>query len=348
MDQTTTISMQAAAVVQQQAELPGIREVMECVERRLEQAVRCDGASTAAIMAYLGQTRGKRLRPALVVVWHDVFADLDQPRSPVLVDTATTVELVHLASLLHDDLVDGAAERRGMPTVASQWGGAAAVLAGDFLFASAFGMLVGGGQYHALGALARALRDMSEAEVEQLSVAYRVPASGETAEETYWRCVRGKTGSLFAAACEAGAVAGGAEGRYSSVAKDFGMLLGSAFQVTDDLLDYTGDPARLGKPTGQDLARGLLTLPAARLLAGGGPVAAQLREGLSQHHVPANLIKQVQEAVVSGGAAAYTRDAVRGLLQQAGDCLALLPARQRARADQLLAPVLGALAAREC
>jgi geranylgeranyl pyrophosphate synthase len=382
--------------------VPDASSLLAHVESRLEALVAADGAATHAIMAYLRRTRGKRLRPLLALLWHDILrpsdawaaagpadaapaaadaaaagpadataADLAAPAPPAaaaagaataptpaaaaacaaaptpadaavrsLVDQAAAVEMVHLASLLHDDLIDGAAERRGMPTVHARWDAAPAVLAGDYLFSSAFGLLVAGGHYLALGALARSLRDMSEAEIEQMVAAYELRSPADSLR-AYWRCVRGKTGSLFGAACEVGAIAAGAGPDERDAARHFGLLLGSAFQVRDDLLDYTGDPERLGKPIGQDLSRGLLTLPAIRLLEAGGDAAAELVAAFAAREVSRDAVNRAMAGALAAGAAEECRTAIRDLMREARETLGGLPRVSRARAAELLSPVMG-------
>ncbi len=322
---------------------------MDRVETRLADIARSDGQATAAIVSYTGSTRGKRLRARLVFLCAEVFGRLGDSGNRAgragtgsLVDLAAAVELVHLASLLHDDLVDGSDTRRGIPTVARVWGAPAAVLAGDYLFAAAFRMLVEGGQYHALGSLSGALRAMSEAEIEQLGALWDVTVS----EETYWRCVRGKTGSLFAAACEAGAAAGGASPGEIELAKEFGMALGCAFQAVDDLLDLTGDPDRMGKPVGQDLARGLLTLPVIRALADSREGASLLRSALTAQRTGPDVAALAKGLLDSTGAAGYARSQIAALVRRADSCLESLPPHRQPLATGLLRPLTEVVATR--
>jgi geranylgeranyl pyrophosphate synthase len=314
-------------------------------------------------MGYLAATRGKRLRPLLVYVWAQALAPGSgqvsatyrkalgaapaglaravRPRVSAgietidpLVDLGAAVELVHLASLLHDDLIDGAAERRSVPTVNAAWGPATAVLSGDYLFAAAFAMLVEGRQYRALGLLSRALKSMSEAEVEQLAALYD-PAPDEG---RYWRCVRGKTASLFAAACEGGAGVAGAAPVERALARRFGMHLGAAFQVADDLADVVGRPDKLGKPVGQDLGRGLITLPVLFMLAR-TEHAPLLHRLITDRTLGSEELAWVREAAISSGAAAYTRAAATECIKRARDCLRALRRGGYHKACALLGPI---------
>lgn len=329
----------AEAQARQLADGP-LQDRLARVEDRLAQIIESDGEATAAIMAYLGDARGKRLRPLLVMLWADVYREAASPPPDILVDLGAAVELVHLASLVHDDLIDGAAARRGRPTLARRYGPGPTVLAGDYLFAAAFEMLVGQGQFIALGALARALREMSEAEIEQLALAFRL----DTDAAAYWRCVRGKTGSLFGAACEIGAQAGGATAGGARLARAFGMRLGCAFQVADDLLDVIGDPAQLGKPVGQDLARGLLTLPLIDVL-NQDPSAGSLRSALAARRIDEATLAGFRRAVKDSGAEGRTRGSIAELLAGARGCLESLPPAHRADAVAHLGPVVDFVAA---
>lgn len=324
---------------------------LDRVDARLAAAIRAEGPSTQAIMSYLGATRGKRLRPLLVYMCAQAFSTVgpDTPEAPVsrkpaaanpgetgddLVDLAAAVELVHLASLLHDDVVDGAAERRGMPSVNAVWGPAAAVLAGDYLFAAAFALLVERRQFLALGILSRALRSMSEAEVEQLATLYDPTPD----EARYWRCVRGKTASLFAAACEGGAAAGGAAPVQRALAKGFGLHLGSAFQVADDLADVIGAADTLGKPVGQDLRRGLITLPVMFLLAR-TEHAARLRRLIADRSLTPGSLAWVRDVALSSGAASYAQAAAARCVDRARDCLKALNKSGFSKAQAMLDPL---------
>jgi geranylgeranyl pyrophosphate synthase len=312
------------------------------VEERLASVIRSEGPATQAIMAYITSTRGKRLRPLLVYLCARAFSAEHKGSAngtaggsdARLVDLGAAVELVHLASLLHDDVVDGAAERRGMPTVSSVWGPGTSVLSGDYLFAAAFEMLVNSRLYLALGALSGALRSMSEAEVEQLASLFDATPD----EARYWRCVRGKTASLFGAACEAGAAVGGAGPVQRALARSFGVHLGSAFQVADDLADVAGDPDSIGKPVGQDLGRGLVTLPVIFLL-GRTEHAGRLRCMLARRVASAQDAAWVRDIAIASGGAAYAQAAAVRCIERANDCLNALHNSGHTQARAMLRPL---------
>ena len=322
---------------------PAAAAWLEEVEASLMSVARADGGATKAILDYVTKTRGKRLRPLLTLLSAEAFGSDPAGRDSrpgqerqALRDLAVGIELVHIASLLHDDLIDGAAERRGLPTVVSRWGPAVAVLAGDFLFSAAFQHLVARGFYGGVRLLSSALRAMSEAEIEQQSSLYRV----ETTEDEYYRWIRGKTGSLFGAACAAGAEAGAAAPGAIELARRFGERLGTAYQLTDDLLDIVGRAESLGKPTGQDITRGQLTLPVIFLLRR-ARAAAELAAMISSRECGPECAAWVRELAVSEGAVDYALGAIRRELDEAWDSLRAMPEAAWLHARALFEPVAG-------
>ncbi|MCF6272702.1 MAG: polyprenyl synthetase family protein [Rhodobacteraceae bacterium] len=205
------------------------------------------------VTAHLVEAGGKRLRPLLTLA----SARLCGYHGEHHVLLAATVEFIHTATLLHDDVVDESAQRRGRPTANLLWDNKSSVLVGDYLFSRSFQLMVETGNMQALGILANASAVIAEGEVLQLSTAQDLA----TDEEIYLQVVRGKTAALFAAACEVGGVIANAPEAETKALRDFGDALGIAFQIVDDLLDYGGASASLGKNTGDDFRERKLTLP---------------------------------------------------------------------------------------
>ncbi|HEU0223623.1 MAG TPA: polyprenyl synthetase family protein, partial [Paracoccaceae bacterium] len=170
---------------------------------------------------------------------------------------AAAVEFIHTATLLHDDVVDESRQRRGRPTANLLWDNKSSVLVGDYLFARAFQLMVETANLRVLDILANASAVIAEGEVLQLTTAQNLA----TSEEAYFRVIRGKTAALFAAACEAGAVIAGAPEPHAAALRQYGEALGISFQIADDLLDYGGVSAQLGKNTGDDFRERKVTLP---------------------------------------------------------------------------------------
>jgi octaprenyl-diphosphate synthase len=211
------------------------------------------------VAAHLIDAGGKRLRPLLTLA----AARLCGYEGDHHVRLAATVEFIHTATLLHDDVVDESARRRGRPTANLLWDNKSSVLVGDYLFARAFQLMVETGQVRVLDILANASAVIAEGEVLQLSVASNV----STGEETYLQVIRGKTAALFAAATEVGAVIAGAPEAQVAALRAYGDALGLGFQIADDLLDYGGLSASLGKNVGDDFRERKMTLPVIRALA---------------------------------------------------------------------------------
>lgn len=202
---------------------------------------------------HLISSGGKRLRPMLTLA----SAELCGYAGENHIRLAASVEFMHTATLLHDDVVDESAMRRGKSTARMIWGNQASVLVGDFLLGQAFKMMVEAGSMDALDVLATAATVIAEGEVMQLSAAKNM----ETTEDDYLAVIRAKTAALFAAAAEVGPIVAGESKAMRNALKSYGMNLGLAFQLVDDVLDYGGTTAELGKNTGDDFREGKITLP---------------------------------------------------------------------------------------
>jgi octaprenyl-diphosphate synthase len=212
---------------------------------------------------YLIEAGGKRLRPMLTIA----AAELMGKANGSQINFAAAVEFMHNATLLHDDVVDESDMRRGRPAARKIWGNQASVLVGDFLLGQAFMMMVETGDLEALGTLASAAAIIAEGEVFQLAKAGDLA----TTPEEYDQVIRAKTATLFEAATEVGALAGGADAAGRKALKLYGLELGRAFQLVDDVLDYRGESGTLGKNTGDDLREGKMTLPIILALAEATP-----------------------------------------------------------------------------
>lgn len=234
---------------------------MAAVDRIIHARMQSRHAKRIAdVTAHLIDAGGKRLRPMLVLA---AAALCGNTRTEDAQRLAATVEFIHTATLLHDDVVDESLQRRGRPTANLLWDNKSSVLVGDYLFARAFQLMIEPGSLRILDILANASAVIAEGEVLQLSAAQDLA----TSEETYLRIVRGKTAALFAAATESGAVIAGAPARQVAALRDYGDALGIAFQIADDLLDYDSTPQQIGKNTGDDFRERKLTLPLIKAIA---------------------------------------------------------------------------------
>jgi heptaprenyl diphosphate synthase len=223
------------------------------IEAALRDEIRRDPDVVAGPMADLFAAGGKRVRPALVLLSARCGRyDFDQ-----LTPAAMAVELTHAATLVHDDVIDRSPVRRGRPTVAASLGDEPAIVIGDFYFAKAYEHAARTDSTEVVGILARTVMDICAGEVRQQAIRYRY----STGLEEYMRRIEAKTATLLAACCDIGAVLAGLPKAQRSALHSYGRLLGLAFQIADDVLDYLGSVGEIGKPIGQDIAEGFATLP---------------------------------------------------------------------------------------
>jgi heptaprenyl diphosphate synthase len=204
-------------------------------------------------MGELFAAGGKRVRPALVLLSAGCGTyDLER-----LVPAAMAVELTHAATLVHDDVIDRSPVRRGRPTVAASLGDAPAIVIGDFYFAKAYEHAARTDSTEVVGILARAVMEICAGEVRQQAIRYRY----STVVDEYMDRIEAKTAALLAACCDIGAVLGGLPATQRSALHEYGRMLGLAFQIADDVLDYLGSEGEIGKPIGKDITEGFATLP---------------------------------------------------------------------------------------
>jgi octaprenyl-diphosphate synthase len=225
----------------------------------VEEEYRRQASSNIQAIDYLGDylqsSGGKRVRPALLILANYAVGGI--ARSENIIRLATVMEMLHTATLVHDDIIDNADLRRNRPSVNARFGNQTAVLMGDWLYMSAFETSLRERSLRILDILTRLTRKMTEGELLQLTSL----GSTEISEDTYFDILRRKTAYLFSACCEIGAILGGASTQGAEALRDYGLNLGIAFQLADDLLDFTSDASVLGKASGADLAEGKLTLP---------------------------------------------------------------------------------------
>lgn len=295
--------------------LAPIEADMRLVEARIGERLGSDVGLVRQVAEYLVAGGGKRLRPALLLL----AAGAAGSRSEARIELAAVVEFIHTATLLHDDVVDVSELRRGRDTANAQFGNAAAVLVGDFLYSRAFQMMVGCGSMRVMQVLAEATNTIAEGEVLQLMNCHD-PRVGEAA---YLEVIRRKTAKLFEAAARLGAVLAGAPPALESGLAEYGMRVGTAFQLIDDVLDYSGDAASIGKSLGDDLAEGKPTLPLIRAMACGDPDQTRVvREAIE--HGGRDDFERVLAAVRATGALDYSHGVAQSEAAAARDALAAL------------------------
>ncbi len=271
---------------------------MAAVDAVIRNRLHSEVALVNQVGAYIINSGGKRLRPALVLLSAQAFGYSGKHHH----DLAAVVEFIHTATLLHDDVVDESGLRRGRETANALFGNAASVLVGDFLYSRAFQMMVDVGEMRVMQTLADATNIIAEGEVLQLLNCH----DAEVDVPNYMRVIHCKTAKLFEAAMRLGAILGKSSATEEESASKYGMHLGTAFQLIDDVLDYSADEAQTGKHLGDDLAEGKPTLPLIFAMRHGTPQqAAVVRTAIEQGDV--GKFAEVLDIIRDTGALEFTR-----------------------------------------
>lgn len=300
-----------------------VREELDQMQAVLEHLVSSDVPVLARACQYVLDSGGKRIRPTLLsLAARAAGGDSYRPSQDAVLLSAA-VETVHVSSLLHDDVVDGASLRRGRISVNAEWGAPISIFTADYLLAAVFRMLATPSTIELLRPLASAVMRMCEAEVLQASAVGDVNVS----EEHYCRVIEGKTAALMASACEIGARVGETDTELGDPLARFGRAFGMAFQITDDMLDVAGSPEEVGKPLGVDLKAGYFTLPIIALRdSTRGDTARELRTMLAQgSDLSDDLIAVIARKAREQGALEYARQMATAYVEEALVHLQALP-----------------------
>ena len=293
-----------------------IEDDLLAVNRTINDRLCSDITLINQLGSYIVHSGGKRLRPVTVLL----SAKACEHKGDSHIPLAAIVEFIHTATLLHDDVVDDSDMRRGKATANEVWGNEASVLVGDFLYSRSFEMMVELGSMRVMEVMAKTTNRIAEGEVMQLINSH----SPNTTEDQYLETVRRKTAKLFESAAQLGAVISGQSSAVENALANYGLHLGTAFQLIDDVLDFSADVNELGKNIGDDLAEGKPTLPLINALQRGTP---------TQKKLLANAIKMggldriddVMEAIESTGSLAYTARLAGEESERARRALAIMP-----------------------
>ncbi len=289
---------------------------MQAVNALIQRRLHSDVSLVNQLSHYIINSGGKRLRPLLALL----CARACGYQGSQHIDIATIVEFIHTATLLHDDVVDESQLRRGRETANNVWGNQAAVLVGDFLYSRSFEMMVAVGQMRVMEILASTTNVIAEGEVLQLLNC----GDADTTEARYMEVIHSKTAKLFEAACRLGAVLAQLPTEVEDAVARYGMHLGTAFQLVDDVLDYTADSETLGKNVGDDLAEGKPTLPVIiALQRSSGETAAILRSAIEEGGL--EHIQTVLKTIADTKAIDYTMQLARQEADNAISQLYCLP-----------------------
>jgi octaprenyl-diphosphate synthase len=293
-----------------------IRERLDEVSRAMGRIVSSELPLVGQVSSHLLAMRGKMFRPTLLLLSSEITGEGEEKA----VRIAAALELIHLATLVHDDAVDHSALRRGMPTVNTMFSHQISVIMGDFLYSTALTELVGLGDLEALQALTRASTEMTLGEMRQLAVIEPL----DFGESEYYDLIRSKTASLMRAACELGAISGAR--KYRRALGEYGENLGMAFQITDDLLDYREVKETTGKPSGLDLREHKVTLPLIHALREmSGKSRKDVERLFRSDEVSDEDIAKVVSIVAANGGFDYARARGEEFADRAQDALSALP-----------------------
>ena len=295
-----------------------VQEDLALVEAALGALRDVDFAPLAQMMDVVLGVGGKRLRPALALL-AGKFGRYDLE---LLVPLAASIELLHTATLVHDDVIDNAATRRGRPTVNSLFRNTTTIMVGDYMFAHAADFVARTGNVRVIRLFSQALMAITRGEIRQDMTAF----DARQTVDHYLQRISGKTASLFAAACEGGAVVTGATEDRVQALREYGHNLGMAFQIVDDILDFMGDEDQMGKPVGSDLMQGTLTLPSLLLMERypqENPVGKLFSQRRRQEH-----LSQAVEMIRSSDIPQESYGMAAGFGRRAEEALATLPGNE--------------------
>ena len=336
MKSFTTLETTADKSQALKASLELINSQLYSVEERIRQQARAFDPAVEGYVAYAIESNGKRLRPALALLAGGATGNINTSHF----DLAVVLELIHAATLVHDDILDGADKRRGQPTANAKWGNAISVLLGDCLFAHALKLSTGFPNGEISRRIAHAASDVCSGEIIQTQRRFDLKLS----VPDYYKIIEMKTAALFAAACELGAFINEASPAVISALRTFGLRLGTAYQIYDDVLDLAGDEAKAGKSLGSDLRKGKLTLPILHLL--------QHADAAERHQLSEIILRGDEDAIlvlanraIAAGAVKSAVATGRKMLREAQAHLEIVPANKYRDALANLVTTLDAMIA---
>lgn len=293
-----------------------IKSDLEILEKGLLQAVSSENDLVTEVGTHLVTSGGKRIRPALCLLSARGGASFDLDH---VLPLAEALELIHTASLVHDDVIDAADTRRGAATANARWGNQVAILSGDYIFARAFGLIADQGYGERVSTrLAELVCNLSVGEIIQDHAVYQASRG----MDDYYDRIQKKTADFLEICCELGALTGGAAEETAAKLAEYGHCIGMAFQITDDLLDIEQTSEKIGKPAGNDIRQGIVTLPVIRALET-SPDAEELRAIVTDMDMTDDMVKRAIAIVKATDAVDFAKDKADEYLARAKDVLPL-------------------------
>ena len=296
-----------------------IKEDLEKLESSIEKLLTTRIPFIQEVVHHIVKSGGKRIRPMLVILSARMCGCRNNDHLPY----AAIVEFIHTATLLHDDVVDNAETRRGRATANTVWGNEPSVLVGDFLFTKSFDLMVSHQNEEILRVMSKATTDLAEGEIMELLKT----SDAMTSEQEYYEVIERKTATLLSAACEVGALLGGVAQGPRFALRDYGYHVGMAFQLTDDLLDYTSSGTTLGKDAGRDFKEGKVTLPLIHALAAAtDEEKSAIQANLAKARTTRKDFREVKGIIKKYGGLDYAASVSKGHIDEAKALLGVFPA----------------------
>jgi len=294
-----------------------IQEDLARVERAIAASLRTENLFIRQMVEYLAHGSGKRLRPAMAILSAKAFGEVGEP----VIALAASIEMLHVATLIHDDIIDNSQVRRKQKTLNFKWGNEISVLMGDYVFASSFYLMAQNLPKDVLETLSDTTNIICRGEISETFHRF----NPDLTEDQYFEVVREKTASLIAAACQTGAMLAGADGKIVDALYRFGLGIGMAFQVIDDALDYEGQKDLVGKPVLTDFKEGKLTLPVLHLMKACKPAEhKKIRALILKKVKTAADLRGLTGLLAKYGSVEYSRKRAEGFATEATQALAVL------------------------
>jgi octaprenyl-diphosphate synthase len=286
-------------------------------DRVFKKSLRSDVKLINTVIGYISRKKGKQLRPRLCLLSAKICGEL----TPLTYKAAALIEMIHVATLIHDDVVDDADLRRGWPSVNRIWKNKISILVGDFMFSKALSNMVSLRNFDALELLSTTAERLSQGEILQIEKALKK----EMTEDIYYQMVGDKTASLFSATCEIGAITAGADIEERKAMAIFGEKLGIAFQIRDDLFDIMGTVDAIGKPIGFDVKKNMLTLPLIHMLKTVGDDKKNSIQRKLKRYASRKDFKNIRNLIESHGGIKYATDKMEEISEEAMNELSIFP-----------------------
>ncbi|MBI2082471.1 MAG: polyprenyl synthetase family protein [Deltaproteobacteria bacterium] len=291
-----------------------IKSELSEVDRTIQANLVSSSPFVTDIAQYVAQNGGKRLRPILCLL----SSRISGARDKRIIESAVAMEFFHTATLMHDDVIDNAELRRGKTSANSRWGNQIAVLVGDFFYCRASDLLVGLRDLRVIELITRIMQITTEGEIFEIVKSNDLNCT----EDDYLKIVRGKTAELMGACCEIGGILGNVSEEFTQALREYGLHIGIAFQLADDLLDYMSDPSQFGKTKGTDLKEGKLTLPLlVALKKANEPERRLIKDALIAERLEENRLKEIISIIEYHGGIQATRDLAQSYIQKAKEAL---------------------------